>query len=189
MKDVSLDRGGTTVKGPRDWKFSTACRTAADGFAIAVGGNLDVLEWVFSTLRDDDADAAPRSTTAQQDMVWEGGLQRRHDCEWKATWTCSSGWSPDDSDGLQKLVCSATTAQQDVLAPQSWCSVTTRAPVGDDLSVSGRSSPDADVTSEAGILGDNGSRMCSKKLVSSDDSTPVGDLGVSGWSSPPRRRR
>ncbi|KAG2781975.1 hypothetical protein Pcac1_g8321 [Phytophthora cactorum] len=31
--------------------------------------------------------------------------------------------------------------------------------------------------------------MCSKKLVSSDDSTPVGDLGVSGRSSPPRRRR
>ncbi|KAG2936739.1 hypothetical protein PC119_g79 [Phytophthora cactorum] len=81
-------------QGPRDWKFSTACRTAAGGFAIAVDGDLDVLEWVFSTLRDDDADAAPRSTTAQQDVIWEGGLKRRHNCEWKATWTCSSGRSP-----------------------------------------------------------------------------------------------
>ncbi|KAG2955062.1 hypothetical protein PC117_g681 [Phytophthora cactorum] len=67
---------------------------AAGGFAIAVDGDLDVLEWVFSTLRDDDADAAPRSTTAQQDVIWEGGLKRRHNCEWKATWTCSSGRSP-----------------------------------------------------------------------------------------------
>ncbi|KAG3187806.1 hypothetical protein PC128_g12456 [Phytophthora cactorum] len=45
------------------------------------------------------------------------------------TRTCSRSWSShrdDDSDGLQKLVCSATTAQQDVRAPSSWSPATTQ---------------------------------------------------------------